>query len=108
MRYTIGDIEEIVGVKVHVIRYWEQEIAMLRPRRDNAGRRVYSGRDVQMLLRLKHLLYDRHFTIAGARHQLFLELSGRDQGIHAQIAELRMELLALYRTVHSMGTKKIP
>jgi DNA-binding transcriptional MerR regulator len=102
---TIGEVEKITGVKAHVLRYWEQEIPMLQPKRDKAGRHIYSERDIHILFRLKHLLYERRYTIAGARHQLFLELSGRNQDAHAQIALLRSELLDLYHKVQSLGQK---
>jgi DNA-binding transcriptional MerR regulator len=100
---TMGEVEEITGVKAHVIRNWEQEVSMLQRKRDKLGRRIYSERDIQILLRLKHLLYERHFTIAAARHRLFLEFSGPDREIHARIALLRSELLVLYDKVQTMG-----
>jgi hypothetical protein len=59
---------------------------------------------MQLLLRLKHLLYERHFTIEGARDQLFIELSGEYQGLYAQIALLRTDLLDIHSRVCSQGT----
>jgi DNA-binding transcriptional MerR regulator len=101
--YTVGDVEQMVGIKIHVIRYWEKEIPMLQPKRDKSGRRIYTNREVQILMRLKHLLYERHFTIEGARHQLFIELSGENQDLHAQIALFRAELLEIYSKACAMG-----
>ena len=94
--YTVGDMERILNVKPYIIRYWEKEIPLLKPKRDTQGRRMYTDRDMQIFLRLKYLLYDRRFTIEGAKVQLFQELSGDNQDLHAHIAALRSELAELY------------
>jgi DNA-binding transcriptional MerR regulator len=94
--YGIGDAARLLRVKVHVIRYWEQEIPLIQPRKDSLGKRYYSDRDMQLLLRLKHLLYERHFTVEGAREELYRELSGDYQDLRAQIAALRRDLLNVF------------
>jgi DNA-binding transcriptional MerR regulator len=104
MTYSIGELERLLRVKVHVIRYWEKEIPLIQPKRDNQGRRAYSNRDLQIFLRLKYLLYDRRFTVQGAREQLFRELSGERQDIRSQIADLRSNLLDLYFIVQHYKT----
>ncbi|MDR0590159.1 MAG: MerR family transcriptional regulator [Spirochaetaceae bacterium] len=101
--YGIGEVEAILGLKDHVIRYWEQEIPLVQPKRDHFGRRAYSNRDLRILLRLKYLLYDRRFTLEGAREELFRELSGSSVDLRAHIDALRSELLELYFTVHAWG-----
>jgi DNA-binding transcriptional MerR regulator len=68
--YRIGEVSHIVGVQPHVLRYWESEFRTIRPRKSSKGQRVYSRRDVEKLLKVKHLLKDEGFTIAGARKQL--------------------------------------
>ncbi|MDR0556399.1 MAG: MerR family transcriptional regulator [Treponema sp.] len=102
---TIGEVEEIIGVKAHVLRYWEQEFPMLQPKRDKAGRHIFSERDIHILFRLKHLLHERRYTVEGARRQMFAELSGVRQGVHAQISLLRSELIALRRAIQTLGQK---
>ncbi|MDR1900971.1 MAG: MerR family transcriptional regulator [Treponema sp.] len=102
--YSIGDLERLLRVKIHVIRYWEKEIPLIQPKRDSQGRRVYSNRDLQIFLRLKYLLYDRRFTVKGAREQLFRELSGERQDLRSQIAGLRSNLLDLYFIVQRIKT----
>ncbi len=92
----MGEVERLLGVKPHVLRYWEKEFPMLQPRKDVFGRRVYAGRDVRVLLRLKHLLYVRRFTVEGARAQLLRELSGTDQDTRAVVDAARAELVAVY------------
>ena len=94
--YTIADAESLLQVKAHVIRYWEQEIPLIQSKRDNYGRRLYSNRDIQILLRLKHLLHVRRFTMEGARQELYRELTGDDQNIRSQLSLLRSELMELY------------
>jgi DNA-binding transcriptional MerR regulator len=109
--YGIGDMEKLLGVKAHVIRYWEKEIPLIQPRKDLSGRRVYAKRDLLIFFRLKYLLYDRRFTIEGARDQLFRELTGGDTGnseegqnLKAHIAALRSDLVELYSLVHRVSS----
>jgi DNA-binding transcriptional MerR regulator len=73
--FRIGEVAQALGVETHVLRYWETEFRSIRPQKSKRGQRVYSRRDVETLARVKELLYDRGFTIAGARRQL------RDGGI---------------------------
>jgi DNA-binding transcriptional MerR regulator len=106
MSYGIRDLEKILKVKIHVLRYWEKEIPLIQPRKDVTGKLRYSDHDLQIFLRLKHLLYNRHFTVEGAREELFNEASGDTQDIRAQIAALRSELAELYLTVKDLEQKK--
>ena len=94
--YNPGEVESLLQVKVHVIRYWEKEIPLIQPVKDRYGRRMYSDRDLQILYRLKYLLYDRRFTIEGAKAQLYNELAGENQDLRAQISALRSDLLSLF------------
>jgi DNA-binding transcriptional MerR regulator len=65
--FTIGEVARLTGVKPHVLRFWEQEFASLAPRKDDAGRRIYRRREIEIVHRIRRLLYDEKFTIAGAR-----------------------------------------
>jgi DNA-binding transcriptional MerR regulator len=103
--YSIGDLEKFLGVKAHVIRYWEKEIPFLQPRKDLGGRRVYGKRDLLVFFRLKYLLYDRRFTLEGAKEQLFREFSSARQDLTAQFQALRSDLLDLYFLVHGEESK---
>ena|SRR5688572_26508431 len=71
--YSISEVAELVSVKPHVLRYWETQFKMLRPRKNRAGNRSYRVKDVKMALRIRKLLYDEGFTIAGARRKLLDE-----------------------------------
>jgi len=66
----ISVVAEVVGVKPHVLRYWETQFSMLRPKKNRAGNRMYRPDEVKLLFRIKDLLYDRRFTIAGAKRHL--------------------------------------
>src|SRR2546421_1070525 len=68
--FTIGEVSELCGVKPHVLRYWEQEFPQLRPVKRRGNRRYYQPEDVQMVRRIRSLLYDQGFTIGGARQRL--------------------------------------
>ena len=64
--FKIGEVSEIVGVDPHVLRYWESEFSVIRPQRASSRQRLYRRMDVENILRIKKLLYDRGFTISGA------------------------------------------
>src|SRR5499427_10860946 len=68
--FRIGEVAGIVGVEPHVLRYWEREFRTIRPTKSAKGQRVYSRRDVENLLRVRDLLYQEGFTIAGAKKRL--------------------------------------
>ena len=70
---SISEVADLVGVKQHVLRYWETQFSMLRPRKNRAGNRMYRPDEIKMLLRIRELLYDRRYTIAGARRTLLDE-----------------------------------
>ncbi len=68
--FRIGEVARIIGVKPYVLRYWETEFAVLKPGKTPSRHRLYRRRDVEILLEIKHLLYEEGFTIAGAKKRL--------------------------------------
>ncbi|XAH25710.1 MerR family transcriptional regulator [Xylophilus sp. GW821-FHT01B05] len=68
--FTIGEVGDLCEVKPHVLRYWEQEFAQLRPMKRRGNRRYYQHHEVLMIRRIRDLLYDEGFTISGARSKL--------------------------------------
>src|SRR5580704_15361506 len=68
--YRIGEVSRLTALKPFVLRYWETEFPMLEPVKSPSGHRLYRQEDVAMVLRIKRLLYDEGFTIAGARRHL--------------------------------------
>ena len=93
--FKIGEVSRIVGVPTHVLRYWEREFALVRPRRAPSKQRVYRRKDVEQLLEIKKLLHHEKYTIAGARKRL------RPTTTHSSpqqtLTEIKEELIALRR-----------
>lgn len=113
--FTIGEVSELCGVKSHVLRYWEQEFAQLRPMKRRGNRRYYQHHEVLLIRRIRELLYEQGFTISGARARLgsgpseetheTSTIQGTDGSMHdsplatlapiQSLAELRAELLSI-------------
>ncbi len=71
--YSISEVSELYSIPPHVLRYWEQEFPQLRPKKNpHSGARLFQEKDLRVIERIKSLLYDKRFTIAGARSQLSL------------------------------------
>ena len=83
--FRIGEVSDLVGVKPYVLRYWESEFSDIKPSKSKSGQRLYKRRDVEMLLRIRELLYEERFTINGARKRLreFMRSDGKD-AIHLE------------------------
>ena len=92
--FRIGEVSELVGVESYVLRYWESEFPSLSPKRTGSKQRLYRRKDVQQLLRIKHLLYDRKFTIQGAR-QALRELPRAEKAAAKPRVERQAELFAI-------------
>ena len=71
--FKIGEVSELLSVEPYVLRYWETEFPVLSPKKSGTGHRLYRRKDVELLLRIKHLLYEKRFTIEGARQSLQAE-----------------------------------
>jgi DNA-binding transcriptional MerR regulator len=65
--FRIGDVSRLAGVKPYVLRYWETEFPAIAPKKSGTGHRLYRRKDVEFILEIKHLLYEKRFTIEGAR-----------------------------------------
>jgi DNA-binding transcriptional MerR regulator len=68
--FRIGEVSRLCRVPAYVLRFWETEFPQLKPGKGNTGQRMYRRKEVESVLRIKHLLYEEGFTIAGARAQL--------------------------------------
>jgi DNA-binding transcriptional MerR regulator len=71
--YRIGEVEALTGIPAYVLRYWESEFKLLRPKKNPAGQRLYRGRDVDLVRRIKTLLYEERLTLEGAKKRLLAE-----------------------------------
>ena len=76
--YSISEVSEITSLKQYVLRYWETEFSQLKPGKNRAGNRIYRSHDVDTIMEIKSLLYDRKFTIKGA--QQYLKHPSKNQG----------------------------
>jgi DNA-binding transcriptional MerR regulator len=123
--FKIGEVCEITDTQPYVLRYWESEFAALAPAKNSSGQRIYRRKDIETVLRIKQLLYDEGFTIAGAKKRLEVELTGRgttpaamaslpetevanvveaDEGIAEQVKELKDVLLEVRSELRGMLT----
>jgi DNA-binding transcriptional MerR regulator len=68
--FKVGEVSAIAGVPAYVLRFWETEFSRIKPKRTPSGQRLYRKRDVELILQIKHLLYEKKFTIPGARQHL--------------------------------------
>jgi len=101
--YRIGEVEGITAVPAYVLRYWESEFKLLRPKKNPAGQRLYRKRDLDLVLRIKSLLYDERLTLEGAKKRLQAESRGvgqldlgvRGQALEAALRRTRDQLRAL-------------
>ncbi len=93
--FKIGEVSRIVGVPTHVLRYWEREFSLLRPRRAASRQRIYRRKDVEMLLRIKNLLHQEKYTIAGARKRL--QPPSSPASPDETLKEIKQELITLRR-----------
>jgi DNA-binding transcriptional MerR regulator len=75
--FKIGEVCEITDTQPYVLRYWESEFPALAPAKNTSGQRIYRRRDIETVLRIKQLLYEEGFTIAGAKKRLEMEMAGR-------------------------------
>jgi DNA-binding transcriptional MerR regulator len=113
--YSIGEVSKITGLKQYVLRYWETEFRQLSPSKNKAGNRTYRQKDIDLIMQIKDLLYNRRFTIEGARAQLARDevqemeagggsLSGEESaksGISKEfLLKLRQELKALLDSLY--------
>ena len=101
--YSIGEVSKMLNIKSYVLRYWETEFKQLSPPKNRAGNRTYRQKDIDLIIKIKKLLYDKKFTIEGARTML----SGKDNSEMTlfkkqtdSINKLRNELQKIIRVIN--------
>jgi DNA-binding transcriptional MerR regulator len=87
--YKIGEVSRIAGLPSHVLRFWEHEFSKIRPHRTPSGQRLYTQRNIEIILEIKHLLYDQKYTIEGARQ--FMKTC-KSSTVSSVLADIRLEL----------------
>jgi DNA-binding transcriptional MerR regulator len=91
--FKIGEVSAISGLPTYVLRFWETEFSKINPKRTSSGQRLYRKNDVELILEIKHLLYDKKFTIPGAKKHMNIKTRGKNKKPTSEvIAEIRQEL----------------
>lgn len=101
--YSIGEVSDLVGLEPHVLRYWESEFDVLSPRKNRAGQRAYTDEDIAVVRRIRHLLKEEKYTIAGAR-QVFAREAERtvsEAALREELGALRTLLAGLLKKLES-------
>ena len=101
--YSIGEVSKMVELKSYVLRYWETEFKQLSPPKNRAGNRTYRKKDINLIIKIKDLLYNKKFTIEGARNMLGVEKHSETTLLNKQldaIASLKRELLEIIRIIN--------
>ena len=75
--FKIGEVAKLLGVKPHVLRYWESEFSSLRPKKNPSGQRIYTKVDIEVIVEIKNLLYNQRYTISGAKRILARKEEGK-------------------------------
>ncbi len=111
--YSIGEVCDLTGLKPHVLRYWETQFDVLNPTKNRAGNRVYRAKEIELILLVKHLLYEEKYTIEGANKRLLeMRRSGeldeeRQEILEPEIlAEMKRELEALRDLLTTDGPRR--
>ena len=95
--FRIGEVARLTGIQPYILRYWESEFPLLQPKKSGTGQRLYRKRDIEIILKVKELLYDLRYTIAGARRRLQEEMEPAD--LLEQVRRIREGLEALRKSL---------
>jgi DNA-binding transcriptional MerR regulator len=93
--FKIGEVSKISGLPSHVLRFWESEFKKIKPRRTASGQRSYTQKDIETILEIKHLLYDKKFTLEGARKYLNSKTSSDPPPDKGLLEDLKAELKSI-------------
>jgi DNA-binding transcriptional MerR regulator len=93
--FRIGEVSKIAGLPTYVLRFWETEFPRIRPKRTSSGQRLYTRSDIELVLKIKHLLYEKKFTIQGARQHLSARTDKKKTPAKQMLEELHSELKSI-------------
>lgn len=107
----IGEVAKLIGVKPHVLRYWESEFSSLRPQKNSSGQRIYAKADIETIVEIKNLLYNEGYTISGAKQMLARQgevspplLPEKDATLVQTLASLKEHIHALLALLERVST----
>jgi DNA-binding transcriptional MerR regulator len=113
--FSIGEVCALTDLKPHVLRYWESQFRFLNPAKNRSGNRVYKSREVELIMLVKHLLYDEKYTIDGARLRIDqfrksgdLKTQAATAASRATLHELREQLDQVIQLLDGSGTPDLP
>ena len=99
--YSIGEVSKIVKLKSYVLRYWETEFKQLSPPKNRAGNRTYRQKDIDIILEIKDLLYNKKFTIEGARTLIGSKKIANDNSYQMDyLMKIKLELQKIKRIIN--------
>jgi DNA-binding transcriptional MerR regulator len=90
--FKIGEVSKICGLPSHVLRFWETEFKRMKPQRTPSGQRMYTQKNIAMILEIKHLLHEKKFTIEGARKYLSAKTDTGSADVRQFLEDLKTEL----------------
>lgn len=96
--FRIGEVSALTSIESYVLRYWETEFPKIKPARSRSGQRLYKRRDIEIILQIKDLLYQKKFTIAGAKKHLQQEKASKpsdDDSQRLMLEQVREELITI-------------
>ena len=93
--FRIGEVSKIVTLPTYVLRFWETEFPRLRPKRTSSGQRLYTRKDIELVSKIKDLLYKKKFTIQGARRHLTAKTGKKDLPTKQHLKEMYSELKSI-------------
>ena len=93
--FKIGEVSKIAGLPSHVLRFWETEFKRIKPRRTESGQRSYTKKDIEIILEIKHLLYEKKFTIEGARKHINAKADEGSPATRQFLDDLKTELASI-------------
>jgi len=100
--FRIGEVSRLARVPSSVLRFWESEFPRIRPKRTDAGQRLYRKQDVELVLTIRHLLYDRKFTIKGARQYLKSDTAAEATSAPPAPPTLREQILSELKAIRDL------
>ena len=106
--YRIGEVEAITEVPAYVLRYWESEFKLLRPKKNPAGQRLYRKKDLELVLRIKSLLYEERLTLEGAKKRLRNESHANQMDLGLRSAALEEALRRLRERLRALRERLAP
>jgi len=103
--YKISEVSKLTGLESYVLRYWETEFPVLRPKKNRGGQRTYEPKDIEMVVQIKTMLYEEGFTIAGARKQLSRRAMKYERDLPAFLKDMKGQLQEIMKIIQTSEHK---